>query len=299
MKAIVIETFGGPEVLHAAQVPIPEPGPGQVRVRVLAAAVNGIDGKIRAGVMPGAQLPAILGIEIAGKVDALGVGVTDVAVGDTVAGWADAPAGGYAELALASTYAQVPDGLDPVDAVAVPVAGETAQRVLRELAVQPGETLLVHGASGSVGEMATQLAVAAGVRVIGTASAGQQARVAALGALPTTYGAGLVERVRALAPEGVDAVLDTTGRGVLPDSVELRGGTHRIVTIADPAAFTLGIAFSSVSQRSAAALADLLGRRARGELTTTTAGVYPLEDVARAAALNDAGRGGGKLVLVP
>lgn len=299
MKAIVIETFGGPEVLHAAQVPIPVPGPGQVRVRVLAAAVNGIDGKIRAGFMPGPDLPAVLGIEIAGTVDSLGVGVADVVVGDTVAGWADAPAGGYAELALASTYARVPEALDPVDAVTVPVAGETAQRVLRELAVQPGETLLVHGASGSVGEMATQLAVAAGVRVIGTASARHQARVASLGATPTTYGTGLVERVRALAPEGVDAVLDTTGRGVLPDSVELRGGTTRIVTIADPAAFTLGIAFSSTSQRSAAALADLLGRRARGELTTTTGGVHPLEDVVRAAELSDAGQAGGKLVLVP
>ena len=299
MKAIVLHTIGGPEVLHTAQIPVPDPGPGQIRVRVLAAAVNGIDGKIRAGIMPGADLPAVLGIEVAGTVDALGAGVTDVVVGDTVAGWADAPAGGYAELALASTYARVPDGLDPVDAVTVPVAGETAQRVLSELAVQPGETLLVHGASGSVGEMATQLAVAAGVRVVGTASAENQARVAALGATPTTYGAGIVERVRALAPQGVDAVLDTTGRGVLPDSVALRGGTTRIVTIADPAAFTLGVTFSSVSRRSAAALADLLGRRARGELTTTTGGVFRLEDAARAAELNDAGRAGGKLVLVP
>lgn len=297
MKAITISTFGGPEVLRLAQLPVPVPGPGQIRVRVLAAAVNGIDGKIRAGVMPGAELPAVLGIEISGAVDELGAGVTDVAVGDLVAGWADS--GAYAELALASTYARVPDGLDPVDAVTVPVAGETAQRVLSELAVQPGETLLVHGASGSVGELATQLAVADGVRVIGTASAQNQARVAALGATPTTYGDGLVDRVRALAPDGVDAVLDTTGRGVLPDSIELRGGTTRIVTIADPAAFTTGIAFSSVSQRSSAALADLLGRRARGELTTTTGGVFPLEDVARAAELNDAGRGGGKLILVP
>jgi NADPH:quinone reductase-like Zn-dependent oxidoreductase len=299
MKAIIIKSFGGPEVLHTAQIPVPDPGPGRIRIRVLAAAVNGIDGKIRAGFIPGTDLPAVLGIEVAGTVDALGAGVTDVVAGDVVAGWADAPAGGYAELALASTYARVPDGLDPVEAVTVPVAGETAQRVLSELAVQAGETLLVHGASGSVGEMATQLAVAAGVRVIGTASAENQSRVAALGATPTTYGAGLVERVRALASEGVDAVLDTTGRGVLPDSVELRGGTTRIVTIADPAAFTLGVAFSSVAQRSAAALAELLGRRARNELTTTTAGVFPLEDVVRAAELNDAGRAGGKLVLVP
>lgn len=299
MKTIMIDTLGGPEVLRSAEVPVPEPGPGQVRVRVLAAGVNGIDGKIRAGVLPGADLPVALGIEIAGVVDALGAGVDDVLVGDTVAGWADPPTGGYAEAALASTYAPVPAGLDPVDAVTVPVAGETALRVLRELAVQPGETLLVHGASGSVGEMATQLAVARGAHVVGTASADRQTRVAALGATPTTYGPGLVDRVRAVAPDGIDAVLDTTGRGVLPDSIELRGGTERIVTIADPAAFALGIAFSSAAQRSVPELAELLGQRARGELTTTIGGVFPLDDVRRAAELNDAGRGGGKLVLVP
>ena len=299
MKTIMIDTFGGPEVLRSAEVPVPEPGPGQVRVRVLAAGVNGIDGKIRSGVFPGSALPAALGIEIAGVVDALGAGVDDVLVGDTVVGWADPPAGGYAEAALASTYAPVPAGLDPVDAVTVPVAGETARRVLRELAVQPGETLLVHGASGSVGELATQLAVARGVHVVGTASADHQDRVAALGATPTTYGPGLVDRVRAVAPDGIDAVLDTTGRGVLPDSIELRGGTERIVTIADPAAFALGIAFSSTAQRSVPELAELLGQRARGELTTTIGGVFPLDDVRRAAELNDAGRGGGKLVLVP
>ncbi|KQS98651.1 NADP-dependent oxidoreductase [Cellulomonas sp. Leaf395] len=299
MKAIIIDTFGGPEVLRSAEVPVPEPGPGQVRVRVVAAGVNGIDGKLRAGVVPGADLPAVLGIEVAGVVDALGTGIDDVRVGDTVVGWADPPAGGYAELALASTYAPVPPGLEPVDAVTVPVAGETALRVLRELAVQPGETLLVHGASGSVGELATQLALARGVHVVGTASPDHQARVAALGATPTTYGPGLVDRVRAAAPQGVDAVLDTTGRGVLPDSVELRGGTERIITIADPAAFALGIAFSSAAQRSVPELADLLAQRARGELTTTMGGVFPLADVRSAAELNDAGRGGGKLVLIP
>ncbi|WP_028046063.1 NADP-dependent oxidoreductase [Cellulomonas sp. URHE0023] len=297
MKSIVIDTFGGPEVLRTAESPTPAPGPGQVRVRVQAAGVNGIDGKIRAGFLPGADLPAALGIEIAGVVDALGAGVTDVRLGDVVAGFADA--GGYAELALASTYAVVPAGLTAIDAVTVPVAGETALRVLRELAVQPGETLVVHGASGSVGELVTQLAVDRGVRVVGTASAGHQDRVAALGASPTTYGPGLVDRVRTLAPDGVDAVLDTTGRGVLADSIELRGGTDRIVTIADPAAFALGITFSSVAQRSAAELSALLERRARGELTTTVGGVFALDDVARAAELNDAGRGGGKLVLVP
>lgn len=299
MRAMVFERFGGPEVLRPAEVPAPPPGAGQVRVRVEAAAVNGWDVKSRAGATgaPEPTSPVVLGLEVAGVVDALGDGVTGVAAGDRVVGFA--VGGGYAELALTKVFARVPDGLAATDAVTLPVAAEAATRVLRLLDVRAGETLLVHGASGSVGALATQLAVRRGARVVGTASARNQDRVAALGATPTTYGAGLVERVRALAPDGVDAVLDTTGAGVLPDSIALRGGTDRIVTIADDAAADLGVVASYRSERDAGALAEVVDALARGDLTTTVGAVLPLADAARAHALVESGHAGGKVVLVP
>ncbi|MEL7977829.1 NADP-dependent oxidoreductase [Isoptericola sp. F-RaC21] len=303
MRAIVFESHGGPEVLHLADVPDPQAGPGQVRVRVEAAAVNGWDVKSRAGATgaPAPARPVVPGLEVAGVVDQVGLpvegGTTDVSPGDRVVGFA--VGGGYAELALTKVFARVPDGLAATDAVTLPVAAEAATRVLRRLGVRPGEMLLVHGASGAVGALATQLAVRRGARVIGTASPRDQERVAALGATPTPYGAGLVERVRALAPDGVDAVLDASGAGVLPDSIALRGGTDRIVTIADDAAADLGVEFSSRSERDAGELAEAVAALARGALVTAVGAVLPLADAARAHALVESGHPGGKVVLVP
>ncbi|MFD6140405.1 NADP-dependent oxidoreductase [Promicromonospora sp. NPDC060271] len=298
MRAVVFDEFGGPEVLHLGEVPAPEAGPGQVRVRVEAVGVNTFDGKVRSGAMEAAfrtRLPAVPGVEVAGIVDQVGADVAGVAVGDRVAG----PAGrGTAELAVLRVWAPVPDGLDAAQAAAVPVVAETSRRALRILDLVPGETLLVHGASGGVGGLATQLAVAAGVRVIGTASPANQDRVAAYGATPTTYGPGLVDRVRALAP-AVDAVLDTAGSGVLPDSIELRGGTDRVLTLADPAAHALGVEFSERSEHSAETLAEVMGSVARGELSVPVAKVLPYAEAARAQALVDGGHAGGKVVLVP
>jgi NADPH:quinone reductase-like Zn-dependent oxidoreductase len=302
MKAIVLKEFGGPEVLHVVDVPTPEPAAGQIRVQVHAAGVNPFDGKIRSGSVQQyfpTPLPAILGLELAGVVDALGEGVTDVAVGARVFGWADRPAGSYAEYALSSTYAALPDGLDFTAAVTLPVAAETSQRSLALLHLQPGETLLIHGASGAVGEVATQLALQAGVTVIGTASPENQDRVRALGATATTYGPGLVERVRALAPQGVDAVLDTAGKGALPDSIELVGSTDRIVTIADPTSAQLGVTMTSSGDNNAVDLADLAARLVRGELTTTLSGTFPFSEAAKASEISDSGHAGGKVVLVP
>ncbi len=303
MKAIAMTAFGGPEVLSLAEVPVPEPGPGQIRVRVRAAGVNPIDGKIRRGDMERAfhtPLPAILGIDVAGTVDALGDGVTDVAVGDRVLGSADAPAGSYAEFALATRYVTMPDDLDFQAAVALPVAVETATRTLSLLQVGAGDTLLIHGASGSVGQIVVQLAIERGATVIGTASEANQDRVRELGAIPTVYGPGLVERVRALAPDGVDAVLDVSGKGALPDSIELRGGTDRIVTIADDAAAQYGVVFTAgVNEPTTEGLGAAADRLARHDLIATIAAVFPFADVAEAHRLSDSGHAGGKIVLVP
>ncbi|MFF0089185.1 NADP-dependent oxidoreductase [Streptomyces canus] len=298
MKAILFDRFGGTDVLHEADIEVPQPGPGQVRVRVRAAGLNALDGKIRSGAMQAAfptPLPAVPGAELAGVVDALGEGVQDVRVGDEVLGWSDT--GSYAEYALATTVAPKPAGLDWQHAVALPVAGETAERVLDLLGVTAGETILMHGAAGAVGTLAVQLATARGARVIATAGPANQDYLTSLGATATLYGEGLVERVRALAPDGVDAVFDLAGKGALEDSIALRGGTERIVTIADFRAHQLGVTFSSGGQeRSAARLAELARDAATGKLVTTVT-AYPLTEAATAQQVSDAGHGRGKLAL--
>ena len=298
MKAIIFDEFGGPDVLHEADVEVPQPGPGQVRVRVKAAGLNALDGKKRAGMLEAVfptTFPAIPGAEVAGVVDALGEGVSDVQVGDEVLGWADT--GSYAEYALATAVAPKPTDLSWQVAAALPVASETAERVLDELGVVAGETLLMHGASGAVGTVAVQLATARGARVIATAGAANQDYLTSLGATPTTYGEGLVERVRALAPDGVDAVFDLAGKGALPDSITLRGGTERIVTIADFSAAELGVAFSpGGGDHPVERLAAVAEDAAAGTLTTTVT-AYPLAKAADAQQASDAGHVRGKLVL--
>ena len=203
MKAVVIDEFGGPGVLHVADRELPEPGAGQVRVRVRAAGVNGIDGTIRSGAaqqMFPTQLPAVLGLEIAGTVDGVGPGVEGLAAGDDVLGFADG--GGYAEYALATTVAPKPAELGWTEAAALPVAAETALRVLGLLEVARGDTVLIHGAAGAVGTVAVQIAVARGGAVIGTASEPNHDYLRELGATPVLYGGGLVDRVRALRRTG-------------------------------------------------------------------------------------------------
>src|SRR4051794_31736314 len=167
MKAILFDRFGGPEVLHQADIEVPSPGPRQVRVRVKTAGLNAVDGKIRSGMMEALRpttFPAVPGGELAGVVDALGEGVTALQVGDEVLGWSDT--GSYAEYALASQVAHKPAGLGWDDAAALPVASETAERVLNLLDVAAEETVLMHGAAGGVGTLAIQLAAARGARVI-------------------------------------------------------------------------------------------------------------------------------------
>lgn len=190
-----------------------------------------------------------------------------------------------------------PAGLDRQHAVALPVAGTTAERVLNLLGVVAGETVLMHGAAGAVGTLAVQLATARGARVIATAGPANQDCLTSLGAAATLYGEGLVERVRALAPDGVEAVFDIAGKGAREDSIILRGGTERIVTIADFRAHQLGITSSSSPQeRSAAGLAAPAQDAATGKVVTTVT-AYPLDQAATAQQVSDAGQVRGKLVL--
>ncbi|MER5201905.1 NADP-dependent oxidoreductase [Streptomyces sp. NPDC002825] len=308
MEAIVYEEFGGPEVLrHEAGVAKPEPGPGEVRVRVAAAGVNPVDWKRRYGWMEAfypTTFPAVPGLEFAGTVDALGEGVTGLAVGDEVLGWTKT--GAYAEYAIAGTVAPKPAGLSWEAAASLPVAGETAQRVLDLLGVRAGETLFLHGAAGVVGSVGVQLAVAAGVTVIGSASESNHAYLRELGAIPVAYGDGLADRVRAAAPEGVDAVFDAAGHGVLPVAIELLGGgdaaKERIVTIAATDAEEHGIVFSGVAGEPEAVRAGLTAQArlaAEGALAVRLAQTLPLKEAARAQELSESGHVRGKIVLIP
>ncbi|MEU9688301.1 NADP-dependent oxidoreductase [Amycolatopsis japonica] len=293
MRAITITQYGEPDVLQLTDAPLPEPGPGQVRVAVKAAGVNPIDWKIRSGAMAEVRpvdFPHILGLELAGVVDAVGEGA-DFAVGDEVFGWSET--GTYAEYALASTVIRKPAELSWAEAAALPITGETALRVLGELEVKPGETVVIHGASGQVGRIATQAAVALGATVIGLAGASSLDEVKALGAVPVQYGDGWVSRVRSAAPDGVDAVFDAAGFGVLGDSVELLGSPDRLITIADPAAYAQGLKFSASGSETQAVLEDLVARGLKLKLGSS----YALADAASAHRESATGHAGGKITL--
>jgi NADPH:quinone reductase-like Zn-dependent oxidoreductase len=298
LKAVSFSQFGGPEVLHIVDLPDPQPGPGEVRIAVRAAGVNPSDGKKRQGLMD-AELPQTLGYEAAGVVDELGAGVTDVAVGDRVFGFS---AGGaaQAELAVLSYYAPIPPSLDFPGAAALPAAVETATRALDQLGVGRGATVLVNGASGSVGSAAVQLAVARGARVIGTASPANHDYLRSLGAQPVAYGEGLAGRVRALAPDGVDLALDAAGSGVLPELIELAGGPEHVVTIADfGGAQQYGVRFSSGdSGRALHALAGIGALIESGRFSPPVTQTFPLAQVADAHRVSEDGHARGKLVLV-
>jgi len=286
MKAVRFSQFGGPEVLEIVDLPDPHPGPGQVRIAVRAAGVNPSDWKKRKGLMD-RELPQTLGHEAAGAVDELGEGVADVAVGDRVFGLS-AEGAAQAELAVLSYYAPIPPSLDFPGAAALPAAIETATRALDQLGAGSGSTLLINGASGSVGSAAVQLAVVRGARVIGTAGPANHTYLRSLGAEPVAYGEGLAGRVRGLAPDGVDAALDVAG------------GAGHVVTVADfGGAQEHGVRFSSGDAgRAVHALGEIGELIESGRFALPVAQTFPLAEVAGAHRVSEQGHVRGKLVLL-
>src|ERR1700726_2225218 len=204
-NAIVMTAYGPPEVLKWAGVPLREPGEGQIRIKVRAAGIGPTDLALRAGYLKAIPLPpnAVLGFEAAGIVDAVGPGVTGASIGDGVAVLL-LGLGGYAEYAVASIWARKPDAVSWIDAAALPSSAEAAVGVLRQLNVTSGETLLLFGGGGSVGIIATQLALARGVKVISAVGEHDETLARELGATPVHYGTDVASRVRALG--AVDAV---------------------------------------------------------------------------------------------
>ena len=300
MKAAQFSRFGGPEVLKIMDVPDPHPGPGQVRVAVHAAGIGGTDWKLRQGVLSfGAQLPQTTGGDVAGVVDEVGEGVTDVAVGDRVYGMADT--GAAAELALMTIRAVIPPSLGFIDAAGLPAALETATRALDQLGVTGGSTLFINGASGGIGSTAVQLAVARGARVIGAASPANQDYLSLLGAEPVAYGEGMADRVRALAPGGVGVALDVVGNGVLPELIALAGGAPNVITLADfDGAKEHGVHFSNgyADGNAFHALAEVGELIETGRFWLPVDKTFPLAAIADAHRISQHGHVRGRLVIV-
>ncbi|MBM9465945.1 NADP-dependent oxidoreductase [Nakamurella leprariae] len=297
MFAVQYHHYGDPSVLEVGDRPEPHAGPGAVRIRVLAVSVNPIDRLLRAGhlreVFP-LPLPTVPGRDAVGIVDEIGEGVGDTAIGEKVFGL-----GGIsdttAEFAVVTAWAPVPPTWTDEQAAAAGLASVTALRALEALGDLAGATLLIDGAAGAVGSAAAAFALAESARVIGTARGTNHERLRALGVIPVTYGDGLRERVRAVAPNGVDLALDAAGAGSLPRLVELVGDVDRVVTVADhQRAGELGVRIANADNDSSL-LRRAAASGAAGHYTPDVSEVLPFREAADAHTRS--GAGAGKIVI--
>lgn len=298
MRAVQYAAYGGPEVLRVGDAEEPHAGQGQIRIRVLAAGVNPFDSKRRRGLLSKGQplaAPVIPGVEAAGIVDEVGEGVGGTAVGDPVFGFT--VGGATAEYAVLNLWAPQPRSLSYVQAAALPVVAETATRALRVVGVEAGHTVLIHGASGGVGQAAVQLAQELGARVIATASERNHDLLVQLRATPTTYGEGLVERVAALAAGGVDRVFDVAG-SQLEDLITIAGTPEHVISIANDAAADHGVRVSGGRNRAHDALAQVSDLADQGRFSLRVVRTFDLADAAEAHRLAESGTVNGKIVIV-
>jgi NADPH:quinone reductase-like Zn-dependent oxidoreductase len=311
MRVIEVTKYGGPEVLKPADWPDPTPTDGKVRVRVIATTVGAADLVAREGgwaaLTPNAKPPIVLGWDYVGELLDPAPGMR---VGQRVAGmypWAGLAdgTGTYAEMVLADPgwFTAVPDGADPIEAATLAINGLAALQALRHTDVRAGQSLLVTGAGGTVGAVALQLAVDAGVNAIAVTSRGDEDYVSSLGAkeiVERVPGEDLVATVQQRYPDGVDAVLDASAKlPALITAVRDGGAFASVSDLATPPA-ERGIRVDTIhSQPEPDSLADLLGRLAAGQLRTRVADVLPLNQAAEAHRRVAAGSLRGKLVLTP
>ena len=300
MRAVQYTTYGEPDVLQWTDAPEPHAGPGQIRIAVRAASVNPIDWKIFSGMMAGGKPmegTGYLGYDAAGVVDEVGDGVTGVSVGDEVFGRGRNT---QAEYAVLDAWAAKPASVDWAVAAAAGVAGETAERVLRLLGLQAGDTVFVDGGAGGVGAVVVQIAVARGLRVVASAGEANQGYLREIGATPVRYGDGVAERVRAAAGGPVDGVVDVAGKTPVEELISLVPEPSRVVTIANFAAAQAGVRVTGGGADSrpgegTVLVAELL---AQNKLVIKVQ-TFPFDRAAEAYRISKGGHVRGKLVLVP
>jgi len=305
-RAVVYETFGGPDVLQVRDVPEPHAGPGEVRVRVTAAGLNPMDWALasrpESAARFGITVPSGFGYDFAGVVDEADGGSAGFAVGDRVYGGAlGRAAADFVVVKTQATAAEAlfptPDGISDEVASTLPVAGTTAAAALAAIGLRSGDTVLIGGAAGGVGVFAVQLATLAGATVIGTASEGTFEFLRRLGAEPVAYGPGLAGRVQALASGGVTAATDLFGTETAETALALGVPPGRISTIAAGPNPPGGVRATGGIDAAPDALQQITDAILAGQLTVPIAAVFPVERIRDAVTLSAGRHVHGKVVV--
>jgi len=302
IRTVRFHGYGEPaEVLHLEEAPVPSPGANCIRVVVHACGLNPADWALCRRLY-NMELPRGIGLDVSGAVDAVGEGVTDVAVGDKVLGFADFahhPSAGASDVAVLDHWAKVPAGLDMNLAAALPMASIIGHHALDALGVKSGQTLLIHGGGSMMGFGAVQIALARGIQVFTTAGSTYADKLRGFGATVTAYGDGMVERVKALGP--VDLVLDTVG-GALPDLIHIvDGNPKRVLSIADRSGAQLGVRanYDEGLPLRYETFGEMAQAAAAGKFSIPIARTFPLEQWREAMEISVSGKAGGKLLLLP
>lgn len=304
-QAVKFDQYGGVDVLNVVEIPEPVAGPGQVVVQVVAASINPGEWKIRQGLLHErwpATFPSGEGSDFAGRVVAVGDGVSGIAVGDEVVGFSDERSAHATHVVVpVDQVTPKPAGLSWDVAGSLYVAGTTASAAVRAVSPEAGDTVVVSGAAGGVGSLVVQLLRAREVTVVGIAGPGNHEWLRSVGAVPVAYGDGLADRIRAAAPEGVHAFIDTYGPDYVELAIDLGVKPDRIDTIADFAAVAkYGVkAEGSGAAATVDVVAELAQLAASGKLEVPIAATYPLTEVRAAYAELEAGHTHGKIVLRP
>ena len=297
-KVYVFTDYGGPDNQQLIEREVPQPGPGELGVKVHAAGVNPLDWKIRSGVSgTPRELPAPLGEEVSGTVTAVGDGVEGFAVGDEVLGLVADGAGGYAEdTVLAAESAVVkPEEISFTDAAVIPIAGATAYAGTHQVELEAGQSVLINGAGGGVGLMAAQIGRVHQFQVLGVGSEDKRELIESTGATFVVSGEGLAERVREMAPGGVDLVVDLVGGKALRQVAPVAKDPAHVISAADAETVTeLG---GQVLYRSPEMIDKITGVIQYGLVDPTVLATYPLEQADQALAQVERGHTRGKVVL--